>query len=217
MKILLLGATGRTGKLILETALQKGHEINCLVRKPEQIRERTGLKVFKGNANNINDLLKAIEDCKSIITALNISRNSDFPWSKLRTPGNYLSDVAGKLVPIGEEKKVRRIVVCSAWGVAETKDDIPKWFKWFIENSNIGITYKDHERQEELLRKSNLNWTIVRPTGLTNSKNHQKIKETFGKIPKPGLTISRASVANYMLNSIDDNNLIKKVVVISKE
>jgi len=217
MRILLLGSSGRTGKLVLKTALENGFEVNCLVRKPERIKERIGLKVFGGNANNTDNLLKAIEDCEYIISVLNISRNSDFPWSKLKTPKRYLSDVMNKLVPIAEERHIHRVIVCSAWGVAETKKDIPKWFRWLIENSNIRTTYQDHERQEDLLKKSDLNWTIIRPTGLTNSKKEQNIRETFEKIPKPSLTISRQSVAIYIINNINDTNLIRKAVVISKE
>jgi len=68
-----------------------------------------------------------------------------------------------------------------------------------------------------LLKKSDLNWTIIRPTGLTNSKKEQNIRETFEKIPKPSLTISRQSVAIYIINSIKDTNLMRKTVVISKE
>ncbi|MEO0331023.1 MAG: hypothetical protein AAF223_04960, partial [Bacteroidota bacterium] len=46
------------------------------------------------------------------------------------------------------------------WGVADSINDIPKWFRWFIDNSNIGVAYQDHERQEKILSKSSLDWTI---------------------------------------------------------
>ncbi len=217
MKILLLGATGRTGKLVLKKAIEDGFEVSCLARNSNRIEKQKGLTVFEGNPNNKADLENAIIDCDAVISVLNISRNSDFPWARLRTPKNYLSVVMNVLIPIAEERKLKRIVVCSAWGVAETKKDIPKWFKWFIDNSNIGIAYQDHERQENIISESKLNWTIVRPVGLTNSQNNQVIKESWGNKSKPGLTISRRSVANYLVKSLKNDKLTGQKVTISKE
>jgi len=217
MKILLLGATGRTGKLVLKKALENGFQVNCLARNIERIEKRDGLTIFDGNPNNETDLKKAISECNCVINVLNISRKSDFPWSSLTTPITFLSDVMNLLVRISENKDIKRISVCSAWGVAETKNDIPKWFKWFIDNSNIGIAYKDHERQEKIISESKLNWTIVRPVGLSNSKKEEKIRETFNNKPKPNILISRHSVAKYLLESLGNNSLTEKKVVISKQ
>ena len=186
MKILILGATGRTGQLILSEALQQGYEVNCLVRQPNKIQVNHDLlTIFKGSPERFSELENAIEGCQGVISALNISRKSDFPWSKLRTPKTFLSDVMKNLISISEKNKINRIVVCSAWGVAETEKEIPFWFKWIIKNSNIGVAYKDHERQEKLLKKTNLNWTIVRPSGLINSNKEQKIIESYRNEPKP--------------------------------
>ena len=217
MRILLLGATGRTGKLALQLAIKKGYEVNCLVRYPEKIETQKNIKVFKGNPTSVDDLKNAMEGCNCIISILNISRNSDFPWSKIRTPKCFLSSAMSKILAIATEKKIQRIIICSAWGVSETKNEIPKWFKWLIENSNISITYQDHERQEELLQRSNLNWTIIRPAGLTNSRKKQIIRESFNNNPRPKLTISRQALAKYMVDSIESENMIGKKVVVSKE
>ncbi len=216
MKILLLGATGRTGKLVLKKALEIGYEVSCLTRNPERIEKQNGLTVFEGNPNDEADLEKAISDCNAIISVLNISRKSDFPWSSLRTPKKYMSDVMKLLVPMAEKRNLRRISICSAWGVSDTKSDIPRWFKWFIDKSNIGIAYQDHERQEKVVKESKLNWTIVRPVGLTNSKKRENIKETFGNKPKPNLMISRQSLADYLVGSLKREDLVKQEIVISK-
>ncbi|PCJ96965.1 MAG: hypothetical protein COA50_06665 [Flavobacteriaceae bacterium] len=217
MRILLLGATGRTGKQILAAAIEKGYRINCLVREPKKIEmNHEKVAVFKGSPKLISDLEKALEGCEVIISALNISRKSDFPWSKLRTPPTFLSDVMQNIISLSEKQSIKRIVVCSAWGVSETKKDIPFWFKWFIDNSNIGVTYKDHERQEKVLKSSNLDWTIVRPTGLVNSKKGGKIIESYGNEPKPRLTISRFGLAKFMLDLILDKKLIHCTLVVSE-
>ncbi|MEM9001724.1 MAG: NAD(P)-binding oxidoreductase [Bacteroidota bacterium] len=215
MQILLLGATGRTGKLILEKAPEKGHDVNALFRKSGWIKQRDGLKIFDGNPNERTDLEKAISGCDAIISVLNISRKSDFPWSSLKTPKTYLSNVMALLVSIAEKRHIQRIAVCSAWGVSDTKTEIPKWFKWLIDNSNIGIAHKDHERQEKIIMESNRNWTIARPVGLTNSRRKEKMRETYANIPKPSLLISRQSTANYLIECLSRFDLELKKVVIS--
>lgn len=217
MRILLLGATGRTGKLVLQKALENGHQVNCLSRKTERIAEQNGLTVWEGDPTREADLLKASEACEAIISVLNISRKSDFPWASLRTPETFLSDVMKLLVSVAEKRNIKRMAVCSAWGVAETRNDIPKWFKWFIDHSNIGIAYKDHERQEQIITESNLDWTIVRPVGLSNSRRIERIRETFDSNPTPNLLISRHSVAQYLVESLEQDHLMKRKVVISKE
>ena len=216
MRILLLGGTGRTGKLFLEIALEKGHQINCLSRNSQRIKRKIGVALFEGNPANENDLKKAMMGCDCIVSVLNISRRSDFPWARLRTPETYLSDVMKVLVPVAAEINAKRIVLCSAWGVFETKKDVPKWFGWLIDNSNIGIAYRDHERQERIVSNSGLFWTIVRPVGLTNSRGKENIRRTFDNIPKPSLIISRQSVAKFLLDCLNNDDLIRRKVVISK-
>ena len=217
MKILILGATGRTGKLILEEALSQGYKVNCLVRETAKIKENhKNLIILKGSPEQISDLENAIKDCKGIISALNISRKSDFPWSKLRTPPTFLSNVMQNIISLTNKNGLQRIVVCSAWGVAETEKEIPFWFNWFIKNSNIGVAYKDHERQENELKNSKLNWTIVRPTGLTNFKKDKKIIESYNNEPRPKLTISRKNVAKFMVNVLKRDELIGQAPVISE-
>ncbi len=217
MRVLLLGATGRTGKIVLSKALEKGYHVNCLARNTERIEKKDGLTIFEGNPTNITDIKQAITECDSVISVLNISRKSDFPWAGLRTPETFLSDVMKHLVRISESEKLKRVALCSAWGVFETKNHIPKWFRWLIDNSTIGVAYKGHEKQEHILSQSNLNWTIVRPVGLYNSNKEEKVRETFNNDLKPSLLISRRSLATYLVESLEKDYLIKKTVVISKE
>jgi hypothetical protein len=121
-----------------------------------------------------------------------------------------------KLVSQANHNKIKRISICSAWGVGDTKNDIPFWFKWLIKNSKIKIAYDDHEKQESILINSKLEWTIVRPVGLTNSMKFKYVKETFNNEPKPNLTISRQALAQYLIDSLSNEELRFKKVVISE-
>ncbi len=210
-----MGATGRTGRLIVKSALGNGYEVNCLARNSHRIPKNERISVFEGSPINSRDLSTAMEGCNHVINALNISRKTDFPWSRLKTPPTLLSDTMKTLIPLAEEHGIKRVVICSAWGVNDTRKDIPGWFRWFIDNSNIGAAYRDHARQENLLVDSPLDWTIVQPAGLTNSKKPD-VRESMNNIPKPSMLISRQSVAGFMVTSLKRDDLRRKKVVISR-
>ena len=195
MRILILGATGRTGKEVVHQALAEGYEVNVVVR---QRMEVPGLNQFIGQANDPFLLINALKEVEAVIQVLNISRNNDFPWAKLRSPKDLLSSTMQELVRLADREKLKHIVCCSAWGVAETRKDIPFWFRLLIEYSNIGVAYADHEKQEKILEKSGIAYTIVRPVGLTNGK----LKKSISISTHPKLTISRKSLAYFLVESL---------------
>jgi hypothetical protein len=157
-----------------------------------------------------------MKDCDAVLSALNISRISDFPWSKLRTSKDFLSTSMRHIIDTANENDVKRIIITTAWGVAETRKDIPFWFRWMINNSNIRYPYYDHEQQEKLLKSSGLDWTIVRPAGLTDSTKAREVKVTLNNQPKPSLTISRRNVALFMLDALEKDLYNRQCPVISE-
>jgi nucleoside-diphosphate-sugar epimerase len=215
MKILILGATGRTGKYLVKEALNRGFEVNILVRDSKKVELKSEkLNIFEGDTTNIQDLKTALTDCKSVLSALNISRNSDFPWSKLRTPKDFLEKTVQNIIEVGKIKPIEKVILISAWGVSDTKQDLPFWFRWLIENSNIRYGYLGHEQQENLLKNSNLNWTSVRPVGLTNFEKNEDVITSINNFPKPNLTISRKSVAQFMLKILGNKTFDNQTVTI---
>ncbi|MES2794734.1 MAG: NAD(P)H-binding protein [Bacteroidota bacterium] len=201
MKILILGATGRTGKYLLKEALNRGFEVNILVRDSKKVKVKSEkLNIFEGNSRIIEDLRKAINGCNSTLSALNISRNSDFPWANLRTPKDFLGKTVQNIIDLNNTNPLEKLIVISAWGVDDTKKNLPFWFRWLVDYSNIKYGYLGHEEQEKLLQNSDLNWTSVRPVGLTNFEKNEEIQTSQNNFPKPNLTISRKSVAQFMLD-----------------
>lgn len=219
MHILILGATGRTGKQLLAQALAAGHRVTMLVRDHRQLNYQSDrLTVVESQSFDPASLEMAVAGCDAVLSTLNISRTSDFPWSPLRTPPTFLSDSLTRLVAVCREHNICRLIVVTAWGASETKKAIPFWFRWLIDYSNIGVAYRDHERQEKLLEQAtDLDWTIVRPVGLTNGKSHKPVIETIDNKPKPNLMISRLNVAQFMLDVLRNNQYIRQAVTISEQ
>jgi putative NADH-flavin reductase len=217
MKILILGATGRTGQHLLEQALQRGHQVHVLVRDRSKIASHlSSLTIFEGSPLDKSALENAMKGCEAVLSALNVSRTSDWPWAKLRSPKDILSSVTKSLIELMPTYHIRRLIFISAWGVAETKKDIPGWFRWFIDHSNVRYPYLDHENQEELVKQTKLEWTAVRAAGLTNGGKIKKAKLSINNDPKPNWTINRKSVASFMLDILEKNLYAGQAPVISR-
>lgn len=217
MRILILGATGRTGRLLLTEALARGHQVNVLVSHKSRLTVSPDrVSAFEGTPLNRYTLAEAVRGCDAILSTLNISRTSDFPWAKLRTSVDFLSLSMKNIIEVAEEQQVSRIIITTAWGVAETRKDIPLWFSLLIKYSNIRYPYKDHELQENLLKQSGMDWTIVRPVGLTDLNKKRKVQVSFDNTPKPTLTISRLRTANFMLDALENKLYSRQSPVISE-
>ncbi|MET0463144.1 MAG: NAD(P)H-binding protein, partial [Chitinophagaceae bacterium] len=204
MRILLLGATGRTGKLLLTQALQRQHEVMALVRDRSKIRiTHPNLQVMQGHPADRACLNTAMKGCDAVISTLNISRYNDFPWTPLRTPKDFLSNVMSQVISLTGTHGIQRIIFTSAWGVGDSEKDIPGWFRWLVSKSNLRYPYQDLYRTEELLKATALQWTAVRPVVLTNRRKISTAKVTMGNDRVPSLFISRASVASFMLDALE--------------
>jgi len=215
-KVLLLGATGRTGKEVLYQALDRGYQVTALVRDSSKIViQSPNLQILEGDTRIPSDLNQALAGCEVVISCLNISRKSDFPWSALRTPENFLSLTMRCLINACKERGIKRLIFTSAWGVGDSRPYTPGWFAWFIDNSNLSAAYMEHERQEAMVKNSGLDWTIVRPVGLVNSKKTKPVKVFLNNEGKPSITISRKDTARFLLDSISDQKYFGAIPVIS--
>ena len=217
MKILILGATGRTGRLIVEEALKQGYDLNVLVRDKNKISfSSKSIKVYQGTPARQTDLAIAMQGCDLVISALGIVRASDAPWSKLITAKNFISESIKNVIAEADQQNLKRLITVSAWGVGETKKEIPFWLRWLINHTNLGPVYAEHEAEEKLLANSNLNWTAVRPVALNESKKIKTLKVSFNNLPKPSLQISRQSVAKFIVDIVKSDKYDMKSPTISE-
>lgn len=215
--VCVLGGSGRLGKEILSELERNSIPAKALVRNPSKLNSSySHIQIVEGNPGNLEDLGKTMIGCTGIISSLNVSRKSDFPWSKLRSSPTLISDTIRAVLEKMESYSIDRIISVSAWGTHQDIKAVPGWFRWIIKNSNVGKAYEDHERQEDLLSTTNLNWTIVRPVGLTNSQKIKKLIVSFNNHPKPKLTISRKHVAQFIVSQLNSSDYIRKMPVISE-
>ena len=217
-KILLLGATGRTGQAVLDKALARGWQLNALVRNPGNLTTaHDGLTVFEGTPLAAADLANAMEGCDAVVSTLNNNRTSDNPFAKPVSPPNFMADSIRNTLKAMESRGIKRIVVLSAAGVGDSFKEQPWLFRLLIKKTNLGHTYRDHDAVDAMLRASGTDWTLPRPVMLGKNPGKGPIIVSYNLVPKPHCQITRDSVAQFILDSLDDPSLIGKAPTLSQK
>lgn len=216
-RILLLGATGRTGRLALEYALSQGLEVTVLVRRPAAITVQPDqFTVIEGSPLNADDVKKALVGCDAVVSALNNNRTSDNPWAKRLSPSLFMTHSIRTCLAVMKEQGMRRIVVLSSVGVNDSFDDAVFFMRWLIRNTNLQYTFQDHDAQESELRRSGVDWTAVRAALLSNGKKLKSLIASYYNEPKPAMMISRLHTAHYLIDCLNDQTTFRKAPTISE-
>lgn len=211
MNILVLGATGRTGRLFAQAAVAANHQVTAIIRDKSK-STMPKIKFLEGSTTDGELLEKALHGMDAVVVSLNINRTSDNPFAKVVSPLTLISDTIKALIPAMKKNGVKRIITISASGVGDSWKDMPLFVRWFIGASNIYKAYQDHDRQEQALQESDLEWTIVRPVML-NDKDVDAYKAIIGK--PTGGSISRKAVAKFTLDVIESGKYEKDVVTLN--
>ena len=208
MKIIVFGATGGTGKKLVEQALEQNHQVTAFVRSPEKmdLQNQSNLKIFKGDVLNLNQVVKAVENQEVVFCNLGTPASDK---SELRTAGT------NNIVKAMQANNVKRMICQTSLGFGDSKEVLPWHMKYLIVPFILKHAFKDHEQQERVIEKSELNWTIVRPGNMTNGKKTGVYKHGFKPTEKIKLKISRNDVSHFMLNQINNNTYLHKKVGIS--
>jgi putative NADH-flavin reductase len=205
MKLLVLGATGATGKLFVADALADGHQVTAYVRDPARVTTRDpNLAVVTGHADDSGALAAALPGHDAVISMLGNGYG--------RTGKTLINDSARALIRAAEQSGVTRLVIMSAFGVG---DSLPK-------GSLLGkFFYKrvlaDKARGEAQLKSSGLDWTLAYPVTLNNKPATGNYTATpLDSTPKlTGMpSISRADVAAFLLNTAVNGTYSRQTVTL---
>lgn len=214
MKLLLFGASGRSGQLVLNKALKDGHTVRAIVRDPSKLAD-SGAELVEGSPYDAATVEKAINDCDAVICTLNISRVSDNPWAKLRAPQDLISKSVQNALNTMPNAGAKRFITLSVLGVGDSKKSLPFIARVFLYMSNIKYAMQDHERQENLLKSSDTDWTIIRLPMLSESDGESEVLVNINDGTKLGRSINRDSLARFVLDILNKPEYFKKVVGVS--
>ena len=206
MKLLVLGATGGTGRQVVIQALEAGHEVTAYVRKPSQLAKQAGLRVAAGDATDVDALERALPDQDAVVSTL--GRRRSFRSAHLFTRSMQA------LAPAMETCGVRRLVLMSSFGVGESIRDAPPLLRLHYRVFLHGI-FADKKAAEDYLRTTRLEWTFVYPVLLTDGPRTGRYR-AGERLQLTGLPkISRADVAHFILTELAHPVYVRKTAVLS--
>lgn len=210
MKIVVFGATGGTGRSLVEQALRAGHDVVAFVRRPaalDGVRSRSlgvpaKLEVVQGDVLDPAAVREAVGRGEVVGSCLGASS---------RTPTTVCSQGIRNIVDAMRALERRRLVCESAYGAAETRRSGPYTYMLRI---LIPAIMEDKDRMEEIVRASGLEFVIVRPGSLTNGPLTRHYRDgpylEQGWFPR----ISRADVAHFMLRQLEEQEYAGLAVTI---
>jgi putative NADH-flavin reductase len=201
MKLFVIGATGRTGLEIVQQALARGHQVTAFVRSPQNITLRNErLTVLKGNAMDEGQLFKAMQNHDAVLSALG-------PRHVFK-PSSLLHDSALATTRAIKRAGVKRLLILSA---AAHFPGIPNRIVSFVLRNHM----RDSRAMEEIVQGSGLDWTIARPPRLTQ-EDYTTYRSRENAAPRKGFSLSRKAVAAFMLDAIEQQKYVHKIVGIAK-
>jgi hypothetical protein len=113
-----------------------------------------------------------------------------------------------------DEHGIRRLIVISAFGAGESLTQISPAFRLVMKTALLGI-YRDKNAMEPWVLRSSLDWTLLRPTNLTNGPLNERARIETGKVGALS-KISRSNVAKFVLDELEANRLIRRAVIINE-
>lgn len=215
-KILVIGATGGTGQKIVREALSANYILNALVRSSEKgkrIFPNAGtllpnLNFIEGNVLDRKALQTALSGCDGVISALGTGLS-------LVHEVTILSEATRALIEIMQQQSVRRLVCITGMGAGDSRGHGGFLYDRIILPFLLNRVYRDKDRQEAEIEASDLDWTIVRPTFLTNGPATGHIRVTTDLRGIKGGRISRADVAHFVLSEFSARQWVHKTPLVT--
>ena len=203
MKILVIGAAGKTGEAIVEQALAKGHTVTAFVHSAKEFKGE-GARVIEGDVLDAAVLDGAVAGQDVVMDAL----GGHTPWKETTLETSAARNVVRSMQKHG----VGRLMVVSAIGVGATKDLVPSWYEHLILPTLLRGAMHDKEQMEPVVEASGLDWTLVRPGHLVDG-------EATGQVIffEPGHgdkahKITRADVAGFMIGLLESGEYKRQAV-----
>ncbi len=214
MRVLVIGASGKTGHEVVRQALAAGHEVTALVRDPSRLAIRDPrLTVIRGDVRNEDDLRGALAGQDALISTLG-GRAKDTMTSALSgKPGEGVMERSTEaLIAAAGEAGVRRVVMMSTFMLAPNfRAGILKPLALYYKGMN-----DDKRAGEEALKRSPLDWTIVYATRLTDGERSGRQRLVpVTEIVTPRNTVSRSDVAAFLLAQLNDDAAIRESLVVT--
>ncbi len=204
MKLLVFGATGKTGRLVVERALAKHHEVTVLVRDATKLG-REGVRILVGDARTFDDVRKAVQGQDAVIGTI----GGTTPWKETGLEGATMRNIVQAMKVEG----VKRLAAISMMGVGDSKAQAPLFYRYVLMPTFLRGTTRDKTAMEREIEASGLDYVIARAPilGGDTATGHVKILPPG----KTGHKITRADLAVFLVDQIDSDANLRKAVTVA--
>ncbi|WNG36280.1 NAD(P)H-binding protein [Archangium violaceum] len=216
MKVLVVGATGGSGRATVEELLSAGHEVTAFARRPDALPVTSELlKVFQGDVMKPGDVERAVRGQDAVIVTLGITENALLVRMRgsARTPLDVRSAGTRNVIAAMRKHGVRKLVVQTTYGVGETRGRLPLTWK-LIFSLLLKPQIADTELQERAVRESGLDWVLAQPVSLTDGVNEGS---PFASLEGDArvMKVSRQSVGRFLVEAAESAKYIGRSVALS--
>jgi putative NADH-flavin reductase len=210
MKLLIIGASRGIGLQLLEQSLQAGHIVTAFARNPQKLpppRER--LKVMAADILEATQVQQAVAGQEAVCITIGVG----VTWK----PVSVFSQGTRNVLAAMAEHGVRRLVCITGIGAGDSKGHGGFLYDRIFNPLLLKTIYEDKDRQEALIKASEVDWTIVRPGFLTNGPLTGKYRVLTDLRDVTAGKISRADVAHFILAELSTNRYLRQALLLTSE
>jgi len=199
MKLVIFGSTGNTGHQLVLQALEQGHTVTAFARNPAKLEiEHANLTAVQGDALDSASVEKAVDGQDAALCSLGAGAK-----------GTIRSEGTRNIVRAMEKAGVSRFICQSTLGIGNSRANLDFFMKHIMFGFLLRRAYADHVSQEDYVKESRLDWTIVRPAALTDGNRTGVYRHGFPGTDKTIKgKISCADVADFMLKQLTDRTYL---------
>ena len=208
MNILIVGATRGIGRHVLEHALASGHSVTALVRDPQRLAtQHERLRVVKGDILDANSVAVAMDGQNAVCCSIGVK----VPWPII----TVFSEGTKNLLRAMKQAGVKRLICVTGIGAGDSRGHGGLFYDCVFYPLVGWPIYADKDRQESLIRASDVDWTIVRPGFLTNGPMTKSYRALTNLTGVTAGWISRADVAHFMLTELQSNQYLRQAPLLT--
>jgi len=209
--VLIIGASRGIGLATVQAALEAGHSVRALARSARRIRVvHPKLEKMAGDALEMATVKRALTGVDAIIQSLGVAAGPEIVLKRTR----LFSKATRVLVTAMEEARVKRLISVTGFGPGDGRGCDGFLFSAAF-HLLLGRVYDDQDLQERIIRRSKLDWVIVRPVILTDGPKTNAYRALVNRRRWTLGFISRADVADFLVKQIDDDAFLHKTPVLT--
>ncbi len=208
--VLIIGASSGIGLATTKLALEHGHSVVAFARSADRIAlQHVKLRKLVGDARQIDDVRPALSGVDAVVQTLGVPANTRM----LTGPIDLFSTATATLLPLMKDAGTRRLMSVTGFGAGDSRSRIPPLQRLGFDLV-FGRAYGDKDLQENMIKQSGLDWTIVRPGVLINTRKVGRYRILVSPQDWRNGIVSRSDVADFLVKQLTDDTCLKQAPVL---